>query len=127
MAVVPGLGTVERAVQVQKNIAWLVKQGVPFECLVFVYRTEQELPLTEFNFQPCRVIRHPGFWMSHVLAMPLNITSKPWILHMMDGIEPQASVSLKMMFRTMLFNGLGHAAPTFDVAPVTSYEIMQRH
>jgi len=124
VVVIPGLGTYQRATQVEKNIAWLKTQGVPFECFLFVYKSVDELPLKASRFEPCQLIRHPGSWMSHVLELPLNMTSKPWVLHMMDGIEPQSNTNLPTMFRTMLANNLGHAAPTFEVPPQTSYPIM---
>jgi hypothetical protein len=111
--VIPGLGTEERAAQVEKNLNWLNYQGVPYECFLYVYKTEEEFPITPGRFSPCQIIRHPGFWMSHVLAMPLNMTRMQWVLHMMDGIEPQADINLTRIFQTMVINQLGHVAPTF--------------
>lgn len=113
--VIPGLGNERRALQVEKNIAWLKRQGVPFECRIFVYRSQKDFPLNASRFEPCQLIRHAGHWMGHILAFPLNMTTKPWILHMMDSIEPQADVKLKEIYRIMRANELGHAAPTFNV------------
>jgi len=113
--VIPGLGNEERAVQVEKNLQWLKTQHVPFDCWIFIYRSEEEFPLNATRFEPCELVRHPGFWMSHLLAMPLNMTTKPFVLHLMDGIEPQPDVDLAMMVKTMSANGLGHASPTFDL------------
>jgi hypothetical protein len=113
--VVPGLGSLERASSVERNVEWLRKQGVPFECWIYVYRTEEELELDESRFKPCLIVRNAGFWLTHILAMPLHTTSMPWILHMEESSEPQSDVNLTVMFETMKANGLGHAAPTFDV------------
>jgi len=112
--VIPGLGSEARAVMVERNLAWLKRQGIPFDCWIFVYRDSEDFPLTASRFEPCRVVRHPGFWMSHLLAMPLDMTNKPFVLHLMDGIEPQLDVNLTTMISTMVANGLGHASPTFD-------------
>merc|ERR1712032_1163671 len=112
--VVPGLGSEIRALQVEKNLQWLKNQSIPFDCWIFVYRTEAEFSLDASRFEPCHVSRHLGFWMGHVLAMPLNMTNKPWIVHMMDSIEPQQDVNLKLLIRIMVANGLGFASPTFD-------------
>lgn len=131
--VIPGLGDDARAIQVEKNLQWLKNQQVPFECWIFVYRTEQEFPLEGSRFRPCHLIRHPGYWMSHLLEMPLNLTKKPWIIHMMDGIEPQDDVNLDAVIKIMKANGLGRASPTFDTKthPNTYidsvYPIMARH
>jgi hypothetical protein len=112
--IVPGLGSLERSLTVERNLLWLKRQGVPFDCWIFVYRSEEELPLDESRFRPCSIVRHRGFWLSHVLAMPLHATNKPWVLHMEESSEPQLDVNLTVMFETMITNGLGHAAPTFD-------------
>jgi hypothetical protein len=112
--VVPGLGSEEHAALVEKNLQWLKHQDVPYDCFLFVYKSEEEFPLETSRFEPCKVIRHPGMWLSHLLVMPLNMTTKPYVLHMMAGVEPQPDVNLKLIFKTMETNGLGHAAPTFD-------------
>lgn len=113
---IPGLGTELRAAQVAKNLEWLKSQGVPFECWIFIFNQNEAFPSDKSRFEPCKLVRHTGFWMSHVLAMPLNMTAKPWIVHMMDGIEPQSDVNLKTMIATMQTNGIAHASPTFDMA-----------
>lgn len=133
--VIPGLGSQERILQVVKNIAWLKTQDVPFECWIFIYRSQQELNLGDKSrFSPCNLVWHPGEkWMAHVLAMPLNMTTKPWVLHMLDSIEPQSDVQLQQMQRIMRANSLGHLAPTFDLRQYpdphypSPYEIMARN
>lgn len=112
--IVPGLGNRTRVPTVQRNIQWLKTQGVPFECWVYVYRTEKDFPLDTSSLAPCKVVRHAGFWLSHMLAWPLEKTKMRWVLHMEDGTEPQSNVNLKQIFKIMVKNGLGHAAPTFD-------------
>lgn len=133
--VIPGLGSQERILQVVKNIAWLKTQDVPFECWIFIYKSQEELSLGDRSrFSPCNLVWHPGEkWMAHVLAMPLNMTTKPWVLHMLDGIEPQSDVNLQQMQRIMRANSLGHLAPTFDLRQYpnphypTPYAIMARN
>jgi len=114
VVIIPGLGSEDRADEVEQNIAWIKSQGVPFECWLFVYPTEKEFPLDKTRFAPCQVIRHPGYWLGHVLALPLNGTKKPWVLHMLDSVIPRKDVDLKSLFRIMKANRLGHAAPTFS-------------
>lgn len=111
--IIPGLGSEERLPIVKKNLMWLKSQGVPFECWIYVYRSEEEFPLNVSDLEPCHVKRHIGFWMGHVLALPLNETSKPWVLHMMDGVEIQPDVKLSEISRIMQVNNLGHATPTW--------------
>mmetsp|Transcript_27556 Transcript_27556/g.77942 ORF Transcript_27556/g.77942 Transcript_27556/m.77942 type:complete len:385 (+) Transcript_27556:3-1157(+) len=131
--VVPGLGDEARANNVARDIWWLKQQGIPFECWIFIYNLDPEFPASPSRFEPCKLVRHAGFWMSHMLAMPLNLTAKPWILHLMDGISPRPDVSLPRMLKIMELNGLGHAAPTFDAADPTcivkggNYTIVHRH
>jgi hypothetical protein len=116
VVIIPGLGSEERVPLVKKNLAWLQSQGVSFECWIYVYRTESEFPLNVSEFAPCKIERHTGFWMGHVLSLPLNTTTKPWVLHMMDGVEVQSNVQLNELFRVMSANNLGHAAPTWKFA-----------
>jgi hypothetical protein len=124
--IIPGLGTEARAANVEKNLQWLKKQNVPFECWIYVYSTEPKFPNNPSRFDHCKLIRHPGFWMAHVLALPLNITTKPWVLHMMDRVSPQPDVNLTTMTRTMVANNLGHAAPTFASPRHDHWEIMNQ-
>jgi len=112
--IVPGLGSKERAMTVEKNIQWLKRQNVPFDCWIFIYKTEEELPLDKSRFDPCNMIRRPGFWLSHMRAMPLNKTNKSWVLHMEESSEAQPDMNLTLMLEIMIANGLGHAAPSFD-------------
>jgi len=111
---IPGVGNLERAAQVETNLQWLKKQGVPFECWMYVWKPEKKLPLDASRFAPCQLIRHPGFWMDHILALPLNMTKKPAVIHMMDSSEPQPDVNLSRMLSTMVVNGLGALSPTFN-------------
>eukprot|EP00928_Gymnodinium_smaydae_P096862 TRINITY_DN863_c0_g1_i4.p1 TRINITY_DN863_c0_g1~~TRINITY_DN863_c0_g1_i4.p1 ORF type:complete len:301 (+),score=34.22 TRINITY_DN863_c0_g1_i4:71-973(+) len=115
--VIPGVANQERAELVAKNVQWLKGQGLPFECWMFVYLSSEELPLDESDYEPCQIIRHEGFWLGHILALPLNMTSKPWVLHLMDSIEPQANVNLREWSNIMLANGLGFSSVTFDTSP----------
>eukprot|EP00928_Gymnodinium_smaydae_P096863 TRINITY_DN863_c0_g2_i1.p1 TRINITY_DN863_c0_g2~~TRINITY_DN863_c0_g2_i1.p1 ORF type:complete len:324 (+),score=12.79 TRINITY_DN863_c0_g2_i1:53-1024(+) len=115
--VIPGVADKSRAELVAKNIKWLKGQGLPFDCWIFVYHSKKDLPLDESDFKPCRIVRHEGFWMGHILALPLNMTRKPWVLHFMDSIEPQANVNLREMSNIMLANGLGLSSLTFDPSP----------
>lgn len=111
--IVPGLGERSRAHRVLRNLAWLKRQGIPFDCWIYAYKSEEEFPLWKKGFEPCKIIRHKGYWMEHVLQMPLNETKMPYVLHLLDGIEPQADVDVKSMYQIMRANELGHAAPTF--------------
>jgi hypothetical protein len=127
--VIPGLGTYYRAALVAQNLKWMKEQDIPFECWIFVYPSEEEFPLLESRFEPCQLVRHPGYWMAHVLAMPLNVTKKPWVIHMLDGVAPNRDVNLTNMFQIMRANSLGHAAPTFDTENATyvpQYPLMAR-
>lgn len=111
--IVPGLGDDTRAKLVKKNIAWLKSQDVPFECTIYVYRTEKEFPLKEKEFEPCQLTRHAGYWMEHLKAFPLNKTRRRWVLHLMDSIEPEKNVKLARMVEIMNANQLSHSSPTF--------------
>jgi len=123
----PGLGEESRAQLVQKNVQWLKKQGIPFQCWIFVYKSEEEFDLNEADFEPCKITRHPGFWMSHVLEMPLNLTKMPFILHILDSIEPQVDVNLKSMYQIMRANSLGQASATFPKPNISEYPLMVRN
>eukprot|EP00928_Gymnodinium_smaydae_P096864 TRINITY_DN863_c1_g1_i1.p1 TRINITY_DN863_c1_g1~~TRINITY_DN863_c1_g1_i1.p1 ORF type:complete len:332 (-),score=37.47 TRINITY_DN863_c1_g1_i1:28-960(-) len=112
--VIPGVANQERADLVARNIKWLRGQSLPFECWMYVYLSVEELPLNASDYEPCNIVRHEGFWMGHILALPLNTTRKPWVLHLMDSIEPQDSVNLKELTQIMLSNDLGMSSPTFD-------------
>jgi hypothetical protein len=126
----PGLGEESRAQLVRKNIQWLKKQGIPFDCWIFVYKSEKEFALNEADYAPCNITRHQGYWMSHVLEMPLSLTKMPFILHILDSVEPQADVNLKSMFQIMRANSLGAASATFpsisDI-PHATYPLMIRN
>mmetsp|Transcript_3490 Transcript_3490/g.5650 ORF Transcript_3490/g.5650 Transcript_3490/m.5650 type:complete len:341 (+) Transcript_3490:34-1056(+) len=115
--IVPGLGDYERAQLVLQNIAWLKAQNVPFECTIYVYLSADDFPLVEKTYAPCRLIRHPGYWMEHIKAFPLKQTRRRWVLHMMDSIKPDKNVHLRRMIDIMKANDLGHAAPTFHKHP----------
>lgn len=116
LVVVPGLGSEERALTVERNVQWLKRQNLPFECLIYVYLSEEEFPLAARRFEPCKLIRHAGRWLSHLKAVPLQTTKMQWVVHMEDGTEPQENVNLSMILQTMVANGLGWAAPTFDTS-----------
>eukprot|EP00747_Dinoflagellata_sp_TGD_P165709 gnl/TRDRNA2_/TRDRNA2_187395_c0_seq1.p1 gnl/TRDRNA2_/TRDRNA2_187395_c0~~gnl/TRDRNA2_/TRDRNA2_187395_c0_seq1.p1 ORF type:complete len:397 (-),score=54.48 gnl/TRDRNA2_/TRDRNA2_187395_c0_seq1:283-1473(-) len=123
MVIIPGLGDAERSKLVKRNIAWLRTSTVPFDCEIFVYRTEAEFPLNPEEFSPCKLTRHPGFWMQHIAAFDLSATQRSWILHMLDGIEPENTVNLQSMIDISQRNGLGHAAPTLH--PCEGHATMQ--
>lgn len=119
--VVPGLGNYDRAELTKRNIAWLKKQDIPFECTIFVYKNESVFPLQAHEFAPCKLVRHRGYWMKHVKAFPVNQTKKKWVLHMLDGIEPDQNVNLNAMIEIMKANGLSVASPTmpgYHVFPI---------
>jgi len=121
--VVPGLGKNDRAELTKRNIAWLKKQDIPFECTIFVYRNESVFPLNAKEFAPCKLVRHRGYWMKHLKAFPLKQTKKKWVLHMLDGVEPDQNVNLKTMIQIMKANGLSVASPTmpgYHVFPIMS-------
>mmetsp|Transcript_55816 Transcript_55816/g.102388 ORF Transcript_55816/g.102388 Transcript_55816/m.102388 type:complete len:909 (+) Transcript_55816:86-2812(+) len=120
--VVPGFGDPERAEVLKKNIAWLKTQDVPFDCVIYVYRSESEFPISAQDYAPCKLIRNLGYWMDHVRAFPLNQSRRRWVLHMVDSIEVHADVRLKRMIDIMKANGLRHAAPTFPI--YNKYSIM---
>lgn len=111
--IVPGFGDEQRAELVKKNIRWLQSEGVPFDCTIYVYRTVAEFPLVEQEYAPCKLIRHPGHWMDHLKAFPLNETRRRWVLHLMDSIDP-LGVDLPRMINIMNANGLAHASPSFS-------------
>jgi hypothetical protein len=132
----PGLGEEPQAHLVWKNVQWLKQQGIPFDCWIFVYKSEEEFTLNakrglpnEADYAPCNIIRHPGFWMSHVLEMPLNLTKMPFILHILDSVEPQADINLKSMYQIMRANSLGVASATFprENTKGSSYPLMVRN
>eukprot|EP00928_Gymnodinium_smaydae_P063773 TRINITY_DN4726_c0_g1_i1.p1 TRINITY_DN4726_c0_g1~~TRINITY_DN4726_c0_g1_i1.p1 ORF type:complete len:332 (-),score=30.09 TRINITY_DN4726_c0_g1_i1:320-1222(-) len=120
--IIPGVSNKERADLVARNIHWLHSQGLPFDCWMFVYLSVEELPLNEADFQPCHIVRNEGYWLDHVLAFPLNMTKKPWILHLMDSNEPQSDVNLREMISIMRANRLGHSGLTFDPTGPDYYE-----
>lgn len=120
--VVPGFGDPERAEVLKKNVAWLKTQDVPFDCSIYVYRSESEFPISSKDYAPCKLIRHPGYWMDHLRAFPLNRTRRRWVLHMVDSVVVHADVRLKRMIDIMKANGLRHAAPTFPM--YNKYPIM---
>ena len=109
---IPGLGSEARAALLRKNIHWLHKQHVPFECYVYVYNFS--LHLNPSEFQPCELIKHQGHFADHILAFPLNRTRKQWILHWIDSVVPLESLRLDRFLRIMHANRLDHAAPAYS-------------
>jgi len=107
LAFVPG-ATGSRINNVKKTIAWLRAQQVPTECIIYTY---EELNLPDGELAPCTVIDNRGQkWMDHFMQVPLSMTKKKYILHIMDGIEVQ-SVDLVRMTKAIIDNDLVHAAP----------------
>lgn len=93
---------------IKKTIAWLQTQGVPTDCIIYKY---QEISVPDEELSPCTVMDNQGQkWMDHILKVPLNMTKKKYVLHVMDGIEVQA-VDLARMIKAMVDNDLVHAAP----------------
>lgn len=110
--VVPGFGKSERVELLRRNVAWLRGQGMDFDCFIFVYRSEADFPLDPTQFEPCRLIRHPGYWMDHMLALPLSMSPRRWVVHMMDSVEPAPNLNLTRLVDIMQANKLEHVSPT---------------
>jgi len=106
LAFIPGMGNDDRTETIQENIAWLQRQGVPFECLIYKYKN---MTKSDDAFKPCKVIEHEGQWMDHILQVPLNSTRKKYVLHMIDGVKLN-KVDLRRMIHAMVDNDLVHAA-----------------
>jgi hypothetical protein len=109
---IPGFGSVDREQTLLSNIAWLKQQSVPFECSIYVYKNETDLPLDSTRFAPCTLIRHSGMWMDHIKDFSLARTRKKWILHMLDSVQAQPDLKLDRFLHLMQVNHLGHATPT---------------
>lgn len=105
LAFFPG-ATRKRMDIVKNSVAWLQSQNIPLECIIYNYDSE---PLSE-DLKPCKVVDHKGQWMDHFTQVPLNMTKKKYILHLMDGVEP-IHVDLRRMMNAMAGNNLSHAAP----------------
>lgn len=110
--IVPGHGDYKRAPVLQNNIQWLQKQGVDFDCRIFVYLSEQDFPLEASDYSPCQLIRHAGFWMDHMLAFSLAETRKKYVMHMPDGIRIGPEFQLQRMIDVMSANDLAEVAPS---------------
>lgn len=124
--IVPGLGEYQRADLVQRNIAWIKAQNIPFDCTIFVYRADEEkFPLKKERFAPCKLVRHWGFWADHLRAFPLNQTRYKYVLHLLDSIQPADTLRLQRMIDIMKVNNLSHAAPT--IPGYGRFTIMAKH
>merc|ERR1719350_1111620 len=110
--IVPGMGR-GRTHVVESHVRWLERQGLPFECWIYVYDQDPSFPANPQRFWPCEVVRHRGHWMDHMQVFPLGRTRKRWVLHILDSIEPLADVNLTLMMRIAEHNRLGHVSPTF--------------
>lgn len=104
---VPGASDT-RIANVKKTIAWLRDQKIPTECIVYKY---QELSISDDELSPCKVMDNKGQkWMDHILQVPLNMTKKKYVLHVMDGVRTQG-IDVARMIKSMVDNDLEHVSP----------------
>lgn len=103
---IPG-ATNSRMENLKHTLAWLQTQTVPIECMIFKY---QELSVSEDEVKPCKFVNSTGFWMDHLMRVPLHLTKMKYILHVLDGLVIE-KLDLRRMMDIMEDNNLVHAAP----------------
>jgi len=95
----------------KKTIRWLNRQDVPIDCIVYETKDNKLGAYQPSFLKACKVIKATGQrWMDHILEMPLSLTKRPYVLHIMDNIEVQ-EVDLRRMITAMIENDLVRASP----------------
>ncbi|CAE8602192.1 unnamed protein product [Polarella glacialis] len=113
---VPGVGSAEAAAAVQKNLVEFMRgpgaEGLPWDCKIYVYENDIELPLNESGFAPCEIVRHQGAWMDHWRVFVPS--DKPYIVQWLDSIQMDPNVNMKRMIATMANNNLQLISPAYN-------------
>lgn len=110
----PGFGKPENLALLQGNLKWLQRQGMDVECLVYVYKTEDQLPLPDGALAPCRVAREGGYWTEFLRRAPEALWSDvDYVLVWLDDVEVQPGLSLRRVAEVMDCNGLGAVSLTY--------------
>jgi len=112
--IVPGFGGDKaRKALIRANLLKLRNMSFHLEhCVIFVYKTEAELPIDIGDFAPCEVVRNKGFWMHHVRAVRRSsIANSQFVLLLQDGLLMDQNVDVREMARIMDANCVGIAGP----------------
>jgi len=93
-------------------LSFMKNQSIPFDCVIYVYKTEEELPLDGAEFEPCKLVRHAGYWMDHLRAYPSHVSKRPYVLHWLDSIQAE-HVSVARMIHVLEKNKLAMVSPSY--------------
>ncbi|CAE8633883.1 unnamed protein product [Polarella glacialis] len=87
-------------------------EGLPWDCKIYVYKNDTELPLSASGFAPCEIVRHQGAWMDHWRVFAPS--DKPYVVQWLDSIQMDPNANMKRMIATMAKNNLHLISPAYN-------------
>ncbi|CAE8611665.1 unnamed protein product [Polarella glacialis] len=87
-------------------------EGLPWDCKIYVYENDIELPLNESGFALCEIVRHQGAWMDHWRVFAPS--DKPYVAQWLDSMQLDPNVNMKRMIATMAKNNLQLISPAYN-------------
>lgn len=126
--IVPGFGEVARQQQLQTNMAWLRKQDVDIECVIYTYASEEKLPLRQDDFSPCVIKRETGY-PAEFMLMPTDedLSKHDYVLMWFDDVDIHPDTDLTRLVKILDHNGLGMLAPSFSDEMLRPENWPERH
>jgi hypothetical protein len=120
---VPGFGgESERQEQLLENVAWLRRQDADITCMIYVYKSAEELTLDEQIFAPCSVERQKGYPAEFMLQPPENLwQDSDYVLIWFDDVALHPDSKLSRFIDVLNFNGLGLLTPSFSEKMLSEY------
>ena len=113
LVVVPGHGEPARSHVVEGNLHRIALMRVVTTCLMFTYGTKISDETLALRFPSCRVLRQDGYWMHHLRGVPIaEVQRVDYVLLMIDGVEMNPDVDLRMLAHVMETNCLRLAGPS---------------
>ena len=112
LVVVPGHGEPSRSHVTLSNLARIERMRVRHTCLMFLYGDKLSTELASTRFPQCRMQRQQGYWMHHLRQVPIaDVRAHDYVLLMIDGVEMNADVDLRVLAHVMHANCLTVAGP----------------
>ncbi|CAE8640501.1 unnamed protein product [Polarella glacialis] len=87
-------------------------EGLPWDCKIYVYKNDTELPLNASDFAPCEIVRHQGAWMDHWRVFAPS--DKPYVVQWLDSMQMDPNVNMKRIIATMAKNSLQLISPAYN-------------
>eukprot|EP00928_Gymnodinium_smaydae_P055127 TRINITY_DN38737_c0_g1_i1.p1 TRINITY_DN38737_c0_g1~~TRINITY_DN38737_c0_g1_i1.p1 ORF type:complete len:407 (-),score=75.37 TRINITY_DN38737_c0_g1_i1:100-1320(-) len=123
---VPGFGDPTHAPRLLQNVALLRAQPVDLACVIYVWRSEEQLPIaTVTEFAPCVLKRQKGQWVDFLRAAPEELwVDRDYVLLWFDDAV-MVSLDLPYWATVMRCNHLSVLSPTYSPAQPRTWQIME--